>query len=241
MKLLLDAGNSALKWAVLDDHQIIQRGHEHYQASAPSAWSRLGKIDDIALSSVTAAHNSARVLQWCRDSWPQRPPRTIRSQAAACGVINAYPQPDSLGSDRWAALIGANRYCGGNKCIVDAGTAITIDLLQADGQHLGGFIAPGNQTMTSALQTNTTLSRPTAATNPPLTPGQTTSDCISSGITAALIGLITTVHAGFAGGDSTLILTGGGATALLPWLPDDTHHQPDLVFHGLTRILEHSA
>jgi len=238
MKLLLDAGNSALKWATLDADRIGQRGSSGYHDTIPPAWPQLGDLDAIALSSVTTAARTDSMIKWCRQLWPQCPLSIISSPAQGCGVSNAYPQPERLGSDRWAALIGAHRHYSGDKCIVDAGTALTIDLLHANGQHLGGFIVPGNHSMISALQTNTTLAAPTAAALPPLAPGTNTADCIRQGASGALAALIERVQHQLGGSNGRLIISGGGAAHLLPWLPADTLHQPDLVFHGLAHILE---
>ena len=241
MKLLLDAGNSALKWATLGNDGIEQRGVLDYPARPPEAWQRLPVIDSIALCSVTPAAQTRGVIEWCRQKWAC-PLHFIHSQPSTCGVHNAYPNPDQLGDDRWLALIGAHHQYTGDKCIVDAGTAITIDLLRSDGQHQGGFIAPGTHTMMSALHTNTALPPPTNHDNPALhqllAPGANTADCIRSGVLGALIGLIEKTQREFADGRSSLILTGGGAALLLPHLPSTTHHSPELIFQGMSRVLE---
>jgi type III pantothenate kinase len=88
----------------------------------------------------------------------------VAASAAQSGVRNAYPQPHLLGADRWVAAIGAYHLARGACCVVDIGTAATIDAITADGQHLGGFIVPGPALMMSSLHAGTSnLAAHTAA------------------------------------------------------------------------------
>jgi len=254
MKLLLDAGNSRLKWATLDHDDLTTLGAVSH-GSQPVAetrdqltrdWSSLPAPTGIVLCSVAPAAFTHSVIQWCRRHW-SCPIHSVRSQARAHGVTNAYPRPETLGNDRWAALIGAHRHYRGNQCIIDAGTAITIDLLAANGHHRGGLIAPGYQSMLHALQSTTKLTVPASAPDPDptpaptdgpmtLTPGNNTADCIHAGVLYSLVGLIEQASRQFADGDNRIILTGGNADILQPILSRDSIHAPDLVFSGLAVI-----
>lgn len=82
-------------------------------------------------------------------------PEFVTSTAAAGGVRNAYTQPEQLGVDRWLAVIGAHALERGAVCVVSAGTALTIDGIDADGRHLGGIIVPGLDLMISSLLRST--------------------------------------------------------------------------------------
>ena len=246
MKLLLDAGNSRLKWAVLGRNGIQQCGAIGYDLEPVAEagdrlardWSALPAPTGIILCSVAPAASTRSVIQWCRQRW-SCPLQTVRSQAVAHGVTNAYPRPETLGNDRWAALIGAHRHYRGNTVIVDAGTAVTIDLIHANGHHRGGLIAPGYQSMLQALQSTTELDIPSPADRPmEMSPGDNTADCIRAGALYSLIGLIDQAARQFVGGDNRLILTGGNASMLQPVLPRGSIHDPNLVFSGLAVIAE---
>src|SRR6202034_3800599 len=71
------------------------------------------------------------------------------------GLTNGYLDPSLLGADRWLALIGAWTKASGALCVVDAGTAVKVDAVDAKGQHLGGLIAPGIHMMREALMNKT--------------------------------------------------------------------------------------
>lgn len=237
MRLLLDLGNSALKWATSDNHGLGQRHAQALRSGPPSAWRELPEPTAIGLSSVASASDTQRVIQWCQQHW-QCPLQRFQAQTAAVGVCNAYPRPQDLGSDRWMALIAAHHLSPGSQCIVDAGSALTIDLLSASGHHQGGYISPGYHAMMSSLLTNTDLTQPQKSHAYPTQPGKSTSDGIHSGIHNALLGLIKATHSDFDNGQSQLVLTGGDAALLLPHLPNSTRHIPELVLIGIDTLLQ---
>ena len=92
------------------------------------------------------------------------PIRWIESRLVQCGVHNRYADPSQLGTDRWAALIGARSICAGACVVVGAGTAVTVDALTATGDFVGGLIIPGLSLMADALARDTArLPRDTGA------------------------------------------------------------------------------
>lgn len=115
------------------------------------------------------------------------------SQQAQAGVVSAYSEPAKLGVDRWLALVAARNLNKGYNAVVDAGTAITFDLMDDTGQHLGGWIAPGLHTMQAALVDKT--SRVQARHDAPRTSiGLTTQDGLFLGCQAALRGFVGQAH-----------------------------------------------
>lgn len=237
MRLLLDLGNSALKWAIRDSSGIGRQHSQPLKAGPPPAWRKLPEPTAIGLSSVAPAADTNSVIEWCQQQW-RCPVQRFLAQTSAVGVLNAYPRPQDLGSDRWMALIAAHQSRPGASCIIDAGSAITIDLLNADGRHQGGYISPGYRAMLSTLQANTDLTPPDHSHEYRPQPGHSTADCIRSGISSALIGLIDNVYRHFDNGHSQLILTGGDAPLLLPQLPNTTLHLPKLVLTGIDTLLQ---
>ena len=164
MRLLLDLGNTRLKWALMlpSDgwlaHDALEWTDDIADALATSL-AALPKPDMIVAASVVDAASETRVagvinrLFGIEPSW-------LRTPASACGVRNAYAEPQRLGVDRFLAMVAA--YADGYApCIVaGAGTALTLDALTADGRHLGGLIAPGPQLMQRSLLDATARVRP---------------------------------------------------------------------------------
>ncbi|WP_255377116.1 type III pantothenate kinase [Sulfuriferula sp. AH1] len=165
MKLLaIDAGNTRIKWGLHDGRQWLQRGHLAHNEIA--RLSTLAVPDRIIVSNVAGAAVAAAIAQ----AFPAGLMHTIRSTTRQCGVSNHYKHPAQLGSDRWAALIGAHQLGARTALVVTAGTALTVDALHA-GEFLGGLIAPAisscalrsRNTRHNWMQitANSTLSRPT--------------------------------------------------------------------------------
>ena len=157
-------------------------------------------------------------------------------------VVNAYAEPETLGVDRWLAIVGAVARYGKPLLIWDLGTATTLDAVDADGRHLGGLILPGPRTMLESLRRDTRLKVPedrnvVAATGAaPAAPGTSTSECISRGVFAAQVGALERFIGRLGdslGGKPSLVVTGGAAEPLLPLLDFNYKHDPWLVFRGM--------
>jgi len=159
MTLLIDIGNTRIKWARFD------QGALQPQSAAPHAdWTaqtlvetvlQRGKRSDRVLVSNVAGTRMAEVVRMAVAQTWQIEAEFVISTTAAGGIRNAYPQPAKLGVDRWLAMIGAHALERGAVCIVSIGTAMTIDGLTADGSHMGGVIVPGPDLMVGSLLKNT--------------------------------------------------------------------------------------
>ncbi len=158
----------------------------------------------------------------------------VQATAHACDVVNLYQPPEQLGADRWAMLLAA-RALERQACVVVAlGTALTVDVLTADGVFLGGSIAPGMQLMRTALAQGThgVHTIPGAVTTYP----KQTSDAVGTGIVYALIGVIEKMivtHEQQTQSPVAVILTGGDAHLLLPHLNRTVQVVDNLVLEGL--------
>jgi type III pantothenate kinase len=157
--LLIDIGNTRIKWA------RFERGALQPQSAAAHAtWTAQTLVetilqaaevaDRVLVSNVGGPRIADAVRTAVSQTWKIEP-EFVASSAAAGGVRNAYPQPANLGVDRWLAVIGAHALERGAVCVVSAGTALTIDGVDADGRHLGGLIVPGPDLMISSLLRNT--------------------------------------------------------------------------------------
>ena len=174
--LLLDIGNSRIKWARLPGsyrrgQRFATRGAvdlKRFDARG-AVLERLlqsaGARPRIVACNVAGAAVERRLRALARRAGA-RAPQFIRSAAAAAGVRNAYAEPWRLGADRWAALIGARfEHPGRALCLVAVGTALTIDLLDERGRHRGGCIIPGPELMIKALLERTAGIRRRAGRN----------------------------------------------------------------------------
>ncbi|MCG2585479.1 type III pantothenate kinase [Massilia sp. TS11] len=237
MLLLIDAGNTRIKWAMVAE------------ADSLGAWSvsgavlhaeaeRLGAIWGAASISRVLAANVAGPAMRARLSGllGATPAEWFRSSAAACGLKNGYRDPEQLGCDRFAAAIGAWQMQPGQRTIVaTCGTATTIDAISADGVFLGGMIAPGLGTMAASLARNT-AQLPQVQAHAPFPQGfaDNTDDAILSGCIAAQAGAIERacrMHQA-----QSLLLSGGAASYISPALSIPHRIVDNIVLLGLHAV-----
>ncbi len=243
--LLIDMGNTRIKWAWAMDGRIDEESHgsgelEDFREFVNSQAG--GPPGRVLLSSVAAEDRSEAVIDVCKSRWGVAVSRLISSREQA-GIINAYDRPESLGVDRWLAIVGAAHTYGMPVVIWDLGTATTLDAVDEDGRHQGGLIFPGPATMLNSLQSETMLNVPGGLDDPKENanhPGQTTSQCIVQGVRAAQLGALqqflesTSGRAGQAQSRRPrLIVTGGAAEGILSGLDMEYVFDPWLVFRGM--------
>ena len=264
--LLFDAGNTRLKWALCEKGQLSQQGSLRYKwptltAQLDGAFNKLlseaGPLNGVTMCNV-AGHKLAAVLQAIlqekmssslaesrahgHEQLKESAPLTINNviaQSNAYGVRCAYENPAQLGADRWAALVAARHHIAGSSCIIDCGTALTVDVLSAEGRHAGGIIIPGMEMMMSELVENT--DGVFASEQPDLSPLEVTdtAGAVQAGVIAAMRGAVHQVlqYCRDEFGDAPdCVLTGGNAQRLLPGLPGNTVVEPDWVLKGLAVI-----
>ncbi|UUM21509.1 type III pantothenate kinase [Mycoavidus sp. SF9855] len=173
--LLIDAGNSRIKWALTDagGTRIAVGAFAHERGALLSLpepdWSMLPIPGSVWIANVAGERTARRLETLTSTRWPHAPRHTVSAQPSLCGVRNSYRDYRQLGSDRWASLIGARAtYPAEHLLIATLGTATTLEALYADGTFAGGLIAPGGTMMMQSLGQHTAL-LPTAE---PMTEGQ---------------------------------------------------------------------
>jgi type III pantothenate kinase len=242
MMLLVDVGNSRIKWVVWESGRFTRRGALFHrdldrETLGERLWGDLQRPSRVLIANVAGAQMTTALREWIVRTWGV-PVRFAMTEAANFGVRNAYPTPSQMGVDRWVAMVGARARITQACCVVDCGTAITIDALAADGCHLGGVIFPGVQLMREALYRDTR--QIPAAVGEVVLFGTTTQDCVWGGVVHAVAAAIDgiTAHMMEPTLDQTVcrLLTGGGAETVLPYLQNDYRLEPDLLFHGLLTI-----
>lgn len=199
----------------------------------------------VIVGSVAAAGINEELHGTLRREWNIEPD-WLEATAGACGVRNGYGDPARLGVDRWAAMVAAFRDGGGPLTVVDCGTALTLDHVDAAGRHLGGLIAPGLGAMRAALGATTRLPPETLGEAGPALPelGRDTATAVAAGCMAAVAGLIERTQAriaGARGSDCRLWITGGEAEAVMAHLAGHWRHAPGLVIDGLALLAGEAA
>jgi len=147
MNLLIDSGNTRLKWAILQDGGLIAShallNQQITRQQLIETWKLQPPPKRLAIACVSSTPLLELVLAVAVELWPTIKIISVKSEAHAFGVVSAYQQPEKLGVDRWLALVAVRNHYQLPACIVDCGTAITVDLIDADGNHQGGLISPG--------------------------------------------------------------------------------------------------
>jgi type III pantothenate kinase len=228
MILCLDAGNTRLKCGLFDGSVWRMQGALNYEAFDDLLTELSGRPTRIVACNVAGEAIRRRIEQLAGSL--DLPLDWLASSAAACGVSNGYDKPEQLGADRWAALIAARALHAGPCVVVMAGTATTVDALDANGVFRGGLILPGLSLMRAALAGNTAdLPHATGHYRPLPT---NTDDAIVSGAIHATLGAIERIHA-MLDGDALCLLSGGAAAELAPHLDLPQRLIDNLVLEGL--------
>jgi type III pantothenate kinase len=213
-------GNTRLKWATINDKQLITGepllNTQLSQQTLLMRWQPLTTPKKLVIACVTANLSLELVIAAALSLWSDINIVRVTSQAQAFGITNAYLQPEKLGVDRWLALVAARNFYALPACVVDCGTAMTIDLIDAQGQHLGGFISAGLALMKKSLALGTDA-LPFSLSHYPLEAAKFTDAAIYSGTLLAAVGLIEQVLSRQTQ-PLTLILTGGDADLIAPHL-----------------------
>ncbi|RFC32784.1 MAG: type III pantothenate kinase [Candidatus Nitrotoga sp. SPKER] len=237
--LLIDAGNSRVKWATVEgDMGVQQNVLENMYASALSvAFSKLPPPDRILISNV-AGENMAQLLSAACAAW-QCPIEFIVAQAKQCGVRNAYENPAQLGSDRWAALIAAWHQERASCLVVNCGTATTMDALSTEGEFLGGLILPGVDMMQRSLAGG--AAQLVQAEGAWREFPRNTADATFSGSIQATVGAIRLQFEALAErGNVRCLLSGGAANKVQSHLKLPSVRVDNLVLRGLQIIAQES-
>ena len=239
--LVVDLGNARLKWAIQGDvpWRMEARAVQGHDVSTvlTEAWQDLPKPDAIVMATVSDRALSAAVNAWTVQHWSVEV-HTIAAQAELLGVRNNYRQPETLGADRWAALIGARAETQADVCVVDCGTAVTVDALTVAGEFAGGVILPGLALARAALTNGTARIREMEG-NEISCLAWSTGDAVAAGTLFGLVGAVERVWREFEqtlARPMELIITGGDAEAVRARLSRPARHVPDLVLKGLARI-----
>jgi type III pantothenate kinase len=240
MDWLLDLGNTRLKWAVsepgaLQARGALDHGEPGFERALAELLDQLPRPGRALMASVTGEDLAARVAAIAARSGVVI--ERVATQATAAGVHIAYAEPARLGVDRFLALLAAHRRGAGPCLVVSVGTALTVDLLAADGCPHGGLIAPSPTLMRQALEVRMPhLERPGGVV---VDFAVDTPDALASGCLWAALGLVERAigqarqRLGVTPG---LLVGGGGGGELVARLGPGAVWAPDLVIEGLQAL-----
>ncbi|MDH5324392.1 MAG: type III pantothenate kinase [Gammaproteobacteria bacterium] len=250
--LLVDVGNSRVKWNTgigLHQAQASQAFDWHHTDPAEyieQHWSQL-PCDPVWISCVAGDALVSVLQEWGKSSG--KPLHFARTQEKFNEITNAYQEAEQLGVDRWMALLGAGPVAQGisgqernDVCIIDCGTAISVDVLEAGGQHRGGLIAPGLELMRHSLQL-----APGVSINRDFDVNllaRNTTDGVGNGTLNMAVAFIqnTVLRIEEQYQRSLVkIITGGTGEQLKEHLNSDFHYDADLVLRGLARLANQSS
>jgi len=239
MKLLFDIGNTRFKWgwwdgALFHYGKATDHGEVDLSALLMNQLKSLPEIQSAWAASV-ADENFDRELSYIVRKQCGIELNFVRSVAFACGVRNAYAEPERLGVDRFLSLIAVHQHQIAPIVVVSCGTAFTLDAMNAEGVHLGGLILPSPNLMQIALIKR--VSR-VQLLQPPkwVEIADNTEDALYSGVWLAAVALVehfvATSTSRF-GQTPRLILTGGSANHLYSFLKAKGDIEENLVLRGL--------
>lgn len=247
--LLLDIGNSRIKWGLLDGGNIDKTGHISQERIRDKGLQVLTsklprQVDEVFVSNVAGTSFATR-LSGVVGMHCDCDVRFARSQKQGWGLKNSYSQPRRMGVDRWVAMVGAWAEVQDACLVIDIGTALTLDAIDSSGAHLGGQIIPGSRIMANALSEGTSdipsvRSLPAGKAPSMQMFGRSTAAAVREGVQNAIVGAVDRAFETLQLGDCepTAVLTGGDASRILDALATTPLHRPHLVLQGLAHMLD---
>lgn len=237
MKLLIDLGNTRLKWALWNDGRrsmggVFAHADITLEAALSNNWTALPKPTVILVASVVKDAQEQELMGLLESHFDQTAD-FVRSPAQALGIRNAYAEPERLGVDRFLGMAALHAASPRAQILVSCGTALTVDALTSSGQHLGGLIAPSPSLMRKTLGTAT--ARLGEQTGELVEIADNTADAVWSGCILSSVALIERFRDQVAqqlGTPVAIVGDGGGLDEWLRLMPD-VERGRDLVLRGL--------
>ena len=236
--LEIDIGNSRIKWRrFADDRKVVtSRGINLDINGFLAEQANHEKPSAVRLSNVSDTKISSKIADWAGVNWNIQP--IVAVVCAECsGVKIQYKDVSRLGVDRWLAMLAAYNRSDGPCLIIDSGTAFTLDVINEEGLHLGGYILPGLRLMRESLVSKTGIRLKDQVLEPRTELGNSTQEAVFNGGVASLVALAEKEieeqrKKGF---KPDLFITGGDASVLDDLLAyTKSKIEEDLVLDGLS-------
>lgn len=234
MRLLIDAGNTRIKWRLEQAGVVIDEGWAALDNQDPLAVINdyLGSVVRVGVSTVICEDARIRLLSYLERK-VSAPVRFYWAETERFGLESSYLDPAAMGADRWHGMYGAWKLHKCGCAVIDAGSAITVDYVSHAGLHLGGYILPGLRMMLKSLKTDAARITFEADDVSVVRPGKNTAECVNQGLSWLSLAMIERVRVDMAGlGLTEILVTGGDAMRLFSLGMGGNHH-PSLVLDGL--------
>jgi type III pantothenate kinase len=241
--LVIDLGNTRLKWGWQDTAGLLVGEPAVHRDTdlgelLKGIWTFPVAPERVLMTSVANATLADALTQWLKNQWSIIP-ELVASTAQLGAVKNSYSNPEQLGSDRWVAMLEAWYMAQSTVCVIDCGTAVTIDVVDKSGQHLGGVIMPGLDAMMTALTSTTSLLLDKPQVPAKFELATNTQAAIATGTSQSIISLVNKTLEWLeqkTGQTAECFLTGGDSVRLSSLLEHSHVVDNDLVIKGLVRI-----
>ncbi|NMT65549.1 type III pantothenate kinase [Marinobacter orientalis] len=238
MKLLIDAGNTRMKWQLMAGGKVLRRGFGTLDSDGIARdWAPWAdSIERIAISTVIS-EGRRQQLQASLEAAYRVPVVFYWAENRRGKLVNAYSDVHSMGADRWHAMCGGWQATGaGGFAVVDAGSAITVDYVAGSGGHLGGYILPGKQMMLRSLKQDAARIGFDSLDAEEGDPGASTTECVQHGLVWLREAMVARIHQDCRRfGLDRIVATGGDASGLIG-AGLSAVHDPCLVLNGLAAV-----
>ncbi|MDB4837111.1 type III pantothenate kinase [Marinomonas sp.] len=228
--LVVDAGNTSVKYTAFENGGIT--GSEREMNAFKEA--RFAP-EVIYFASVRSLEDDEGLCADLVAMYPDISLIKLKTEAVACGVVNAYFEPERLGVDRWLSIIAAHHEIKGDVVVVDVGTAIKIDVVSTEGRHLGGYIAPGFSLMEQSLLSSTAKVRYlTCEVEGGGGLPNSTARAVTEGCYEMIFGFVERIYRKYS--HFNWVVTGGDSMLLLDALDIPMKHHSSLVACGAVLV-----
>lgn len=243
MKLLLDIGNSSVNWALQEQGEFTSAGAFSYNKNnLEQGWQEnlllSVKPSDVLVSNVAGPEIFNSLYDWVKKKWQQecwQPCVSTRFNE----LNNSYSDIQEMGLDRWLAMVASWEEYHTALCLVGCGTALTIDVINSEGDHLGGYIVPGIELMQRTLVNSTEQINVLVKNQASLAYAKDTRAAVNNGAFLATVSMINRVAAEFLNESNCkpkCIISGGMAELIKPLLDQSFEYEPNLVLTGLSML-----
>lgn len=225
MQIDIDAGNTRFKCRTSEGLNVFdsERGLLGFLSELP-------KISRVRIASVRKTDLPAKIEVSCSILSSQV--FVARTLAEFGGLKISYSKPESMGVDRWLAMLAAKQHFAQGCIVVDAGSALTIDVVTSQGKHEGGYILPGLQLLRRSLFANTDKVIFDAEKSLGQTSlGDSTQACVDNGVLMSVVALIDRMVSDYPG--LKLVFSGGDCPVILPHISHSSVFIDELVLDGL--------
>lgn len=243
MQLLIDIGNTSVNWALQENDEFIvndvfQYDKNHFSKNLNDNLIFSEKPSEVLISNVAGEEILNLINDWVKKRWGLEcwQPTVLPEYKA---LKNSYSDTGQMGIDRWLAMVASWEKYDSALCLVGCGTAMTIDLINHEGKHLGGYIIPGIELMQKALADNTEKINIEIKKSPAIDYADNTQDAVNNGAFIAAVSMIDRVAKEFSDESDTevkCIISGGMAKTIKPLLNHTYEYEPDLVLKGLASV-----